>query len=237
MTLRILALALALLWLGASSAHAAGTEVSLDGRHWSAGLSRPLFDPALRWVPGDARTASLWVRNEGETTAALTLAMRAADADGLIAHGVVRIEAQAGDGPWVPIDPARPGRRLAGDLGVGAQERITVRASYDPAADNDTQRDRVELSFQVTLSDATAAGPAAGSGSAAGSTPTGTTPTGGQGAAPAGASLAATGAPDLGRPVAAGVAALVVGSTLLRRRRRRPRGTMISNGTGRSETR
>ena len=58
------------LWAGHASADPpapanGGLQLSLDGQHWSAALSEPLFDPTVRWSPGDRGSRVVFVRNDG----------------------------------------------------------------------------------------------------------------------------------------------------------------------------
>ncbi|MEX0428699.1 hypothetical protein AB3X52_13805 [Nocardioides sp. DS6] len=151
--------------LGAPSlappARAAADPVGLsaDGRSWSNDLPTPLFNPALRWVPGESRTSALWVRNRGATDAALAVTMRVGDAGGLLTPGAVSLAFRAQGGSW---HDARPGERVSlGRLASGAVRRVEVRASLAWAAGNDTMRRRLDFDVVVRLDGAPAAGAAA----------------------------------------------------------------------------
>jgi hypothetical protein len=78
-------LAGALVAIAAVPAYADGyVGLSSDGRHWSSRLSGPLFSPASRWVPGDVGTRSFWVRDQGPSSARLTIAVTTATDAGVV---------------------------------------------------------------------------------------------------------------------------------------------------------
>lgn len=194
-------LAVVVMAMAAVPAHADQTAVSRDGRHWAAGLDQPLFDPSVRWVPGDAAEATFWVRNQGESAGVLTLAVDSADEDRLLAGGWVRLSARTTGGSWVVL--ARTGTRyvLDGAVPAGGTQPVTVRAAYGSKAGNATQRDRARLTFIVTLTDTTAR-----AGTSPGSThgPTG--------------ALSGTGAPAVGWVLGLAALCLIAAAMLLRRR-------------------
>ena len=69
--------------LAGAPAYAAdgGVTVSLDGTTFTSSVTSPLFDPALRVVPGDVVTEDLWVRNSSTTDARVRLDVLDARAD------------------------------------------------------------------------------------------------------------------------------------------------------------
>ncbi len=150
----------ALLVLGPSLAHAADEiGLSADGSSWSAGLDDPLFDPDVRWVPGDSRTASFFVRNQGPSGAAMTIEARSADRDQLIADDDIDLRARADGGEWVDLRNGVASRRLT-DRAItrGGVVRVDVNAVFDPASTNQSQVKRLALDFSVALADAAGSG-------------------------------------------------------------------------------
>lgn len=133
--------------------------ISRDGASWSSELDGSLFDPAVRWVPGDRRVAKFYVRNRADGGGRLVVSATTDDPDQLLRHGDLRIHARVGAGRWVALD-SRDGafeldRRA---LGAGDTRRVRVRAAFRPTAGNDTQARHVHLSFAVSLAQI-AAGP------------------------------------------------------------------------------
>ncbi|MFV0253189.1 MAG: signal peptidase I [Beutenbergiaceae bacterium] len=147
---------------------------SWDGLTWDTQLDAPLFDPSVHWVPGDVRTASFWVRNRGESAAALTIMVASHGIADLMAQGDLRFTVKVGDGAWVGLADAT-GSTLPGQIAVGASEPVHLRATFDPAAGNGSQMRQLEFQISVVLSaylpptgtpepDATAGGGAAAAG-------------------------------------------------------------------------
>lgn len=173
--------------------------VSTDALHWSNGLTEPLFDPDVRWVPGDLRTAAFFVRNGGPTPATIQLQVRAVD-DALLRTGDIRFAARADGGTWAALDQDSATSLLRVEpLPVADHSTIEIRAEFDPASSNQSQQSSADLWFDVRLSQSVVEGDA--------------NPTGGNGLLPD------TGAPALAPLVLAGAGLLGVGVGLARRRR------------------
>ncbi len=171
--------------------------LSADGARWSETLPEPLFNPAVLWVPGDTRTSSFYVRNQGVTAAELRMQVLAGAEDDLLSTGDIVLEARVEDSPWQPV--GRAGRSAALNLvtvGWSGSRRVDVRAAFLPSARSDSQAAGVALRFVVQLSEAVAARPVPGS------------PT-----------LPATGAPALGLPLVLAAVCFGAAAALLRRRR------------------
>jgi hypothetical protein len=193
-------LAVLLVLVTAPAAHAGGElAVSADGVHWRDNLTNGLFDPSLRWVPGDDRTESFWVRNRADDRGRMTIAVHAIDPDRLVADGDLLLAARVDGRAWQPLTNRVGDVRLAG-LPAGTTARVDVRAQFQAAADNTTQQTAVPLTFGVTLSEAAAADHDAPGGQTTGELPD-------------------TGAPVLGRWLGLAAAAIGAGLVLLRRSR------------------
>lgn len=160
--LRLLATLLVLLAIGVAPAYAAQpVQLSNDGRTWAPDLPAPLFDPAVRWVPGDVREASFWVRNAGPDAGTLSVTALVADADGLLAKHAMRLRLRDASGSWTTVAPGS--RASLGALADGARTRVVVSAAYAAASGNDTERDTLRFSLRVRLTGADeAAGHAGG---------------------------------------------------------------------------
>lgn len=177
--------------------------VSSDGIGWGPELSAPLFDPAIRWVPGDVRTSSFYVRNDGDTSAILRIEGRDAVTGELTDQGVVALYARADGGRWQPLRMgAMSGQLDVAALDVGRVARVEVRGTFESEADNRTQDQEADLEFVVRLEDASAAGADAGPGAPA---PTGALP--------------GVGAPEVTVPLVAGVGLVGAGLALVARKR------------------
>lgn len=157
MSRRLLLLALLALLLVPAPADAAGqVVVSADGQTWTPSLTTPLFDPAVRWVPGDARTATFHVGNRAADAGTLALVVTADDAHALIARDDITLAVRRGSGPWVDVrTDGQPHRLAGGDLAAGADTRLAIRATFAPASRNLSQLRSLPLSFDVVLSEST----------------------------------------------------------------------------------
>jgi LPXTG-motif cell wall-anchored protein len=156
-------LAAVVLTTGASAARADDeVGLSLDGHQWSSSLSRPLFDPAFRWVPGDTETRSLWVRNQGPTSASMQIGLRALESSALLADDDLQIDARVHNGTWLPLGTDGTTQTLVDrGLAKGARVRVDLRVAFVPTSTNDTQLRTLPLKFVIRL---TQAGPGGGPG-------------------------------------------------------------------------
>lgn len=194
-----------LLSLAPTSAHAADElGVSWDGQSWSGSLSGSLFDPSVRWVPGDVRTNAFHVRNQASDAGNLTIWVEGRDEDRLLRDGDIHLSAKVGSESWVPLARTGTQFRLNSDeLSVGDSRKVEVRASFDPVSTNASQHEELALRFQVTLADARANG--------GGDDPVDSTDD-------SDGLLPNTGAPGVGWLVVAAGAAIGVGLALMKRR-------------------
>jgi len=189
--------------------------LSADGRRWGSELSAPLFDPAVRWVPGDSRTASFWVRNDGGDTGRLVITAQLVEPDGPL-NGTVALRLRTA-GTSVDLTPGRP--TAVGTLRAGARTRAEVEAVFDPASSNVTQSERLRFAFDVTLS---GDGPAATAGTSPG-TSSGAPGAGGEASDGATPTLPGTGAEARWWWLVAAAALVGGGGALVVRNRRAPR--------------
>ena len=158
LTARTLLAALVVLVAPAAAAHA-GSQLGLsyDGQSWSTSLSRPLFDPEVRWVPGDVRTARFYVRNQSDGRGDLIIAVEDVARDVLTGTGRLDIAARVGAGPWSEI--SSPGMHVLADtddVPSGTTVPVDVRVSLEDLAPNRTMVLGSDLDFSVTLTDSRA---------------------------------------------------------------------------------
>lgn len=139
-------------------AHAADEiGISRDGTSWSSNLDEPLFDPGLRWVPGDTRTSSFFVRNQGPSGSAITIEVRSLDSDELLADDDIHLRARAAEGAWVDLRNEVTSTRLTEEtIEQAAAVRVDVNATFDRASTNQSQVGRLAIAFRVRLADADA---------------------------------------------------------------------------------
>lgn len=149
----VVTLVAAVLALTASPA-VADPEVGLssDGVTFTETLTTPLFDTSLRWVPGDDRTATFYVRNQGPTGALMTITARSADTDELLANGDMVIRARADGGPWVELQNAVPSDQVLTDgIARGEVVDVDVNVVFDFASPNESQLDVLRARFDIGL--------------------------------------------------------------------------------------
>lgn len=119
--------------------------LSRDGSTWSPALTTPLFSAPLRWVPGDVRTESFWVRNQSTDAAQLSLT---ASRRGAAAAGI-EVRGRVGSGSWVLLDDSVS--LTGGRLAAGERRRVDVRVSLPAGAGNTTQRLTTPVDFTARL--------------------------------------------------------------------------------------
>lgn len=152
---RTLIWATALLLVASPAAAADEIGLSVDGVSWSSSLTQPLFDPAFLWVPGDDETSSFYVRNQGPTGAELTVAVRSADSDKLLADDDISLWARVGGGSWTRLDNGSASSAL---IAPGSATRVDVRVRFAPASLNQSESKSLHLSFGITLAEAPSGG-------------------------------------------------------------------------------
>ena len=183
---RVLALVLAALLVTAGAPAAAGNDgdsarqavgLSVDGVDYQTGLDQPLFDPTVRWVPGDVRGSTFWVRNQAAESGDLTMDLLVPGRGNLFVSGHLSVTARAGDGPWHTVTHGESMRLLTHkDFPAEAEALVTVRVALAPEAANGTMVLATDLDFRVTLTDARATAPGTGPDGADGGGPGGLLP-------------------------------------------------------------
>lgn len=141
-------------------------QVSADARTWSADLSAPVFDPSVRWIPGDVRSGTFYVRNQAAGDGTLAVAARVLDRDALVRNGDVALQIRRDNGSWTSLPADDRGHQLTRPgLAPGQTARIDIKVVFAPASPNRSQASRLHLDFRVLLVEATdVAGPLDGGG-------------------------------------------------------------------------
>ena len=126
--------------------------VSNTDSGFAENLATPLFDPVLRWVPGDVRSATFYVRNNTADPAGLSLSLIDDDAGELLDSGALHVRVSSGGTRWSP-DPRLPSRTMMSEvlLSPGTSVPVKVRVAFDAAAPNRTQLLSSELRIRVRL--------------------------------------------------------------------------------------
>ena len=139
--------------LAAPAAAQADDELGLstDGRTWSSSLTTSLFDPDMRWVPGDSETSAFYVRNQSSDQGKLEIDVLGSEVDSLLETGDLHVATRVGDGDWVSV--SAPGRQDLSRSRVAPRDvaKVAVRVSFDYSSPNPSQVKRLKLAFAVRL--------------------------------------------------------------------------------------
>ncbi|MGA8987300.1 hypothetical protein [Aeromicrobium sp.] len=130
--------------------------ISHDGVAFAPTFHGPLFDSATRWVPGDSRHATFYVRNQGGTPARMSVDLLGDHVGDLLDSGDLTVTASAGGTSGSTTSDRQ--RRLITLTEVAADEVVPVVVSIDFAfsSPNDTQLRSTDLSFRINLSQTSA---------------------------------------------------------------------------------
>lgn len=214
-----IALVVSLAGAGALGA-AAEIGLSRDGVTWSERLAEPLFDPGLRWVPGDRRTAEFHVRNQTSDPALLAVELTTSAPDDLVVTGDLTITARTPGGTSTAADA--PGTtRLVTDapLAPGAALPVSVTVEFDAGSPNRSQGLALTFGLRVVLTQDTGAAPPTSTTLPPAPTPTASpVPT----PRPAPSTVPSTGAAHVPELVGAASFLVVLGGLTARAARRRP---------------
>lgn len=141
---------------------AAASELGLsnDGVTFSSSLPDPLFDSAIRWVPGDSRTATFYVRNQSTDVGSLAVDVLGGHLGTLMDSGDIRITVTGGGGVTTPASDGIEHRVLtASGISGGATFPIAVTVDFSESSTNETQLISTDLKFRVTLTQSSPVNP------------------------------------------------------------------------------
>ncbi len=148
----LLATLIATFAMASPAAAADELGISSDGVTFAPTFHGPLFDSALRWVPGDSRDAVFYVRNQGGTPARMSVDILGDHVGDLLDSGDLTITASAGGESGSATDGAQ--RRLITLPKVAAGEvvPVTVSVGFAYSSPNDTQLRSTDMTFRINLS-------------------------------------------------------------------------------------
>ena len=139
------ALVLAPVTPGHAQAQVSQLGVSLDGHTYYNSVSRPLFDPDRRWVPGDTESVSVWVRNLSADDAGLTVQVEDERGSGRLLSDL-QLTSRADDAPLV-VNGSQTYQVGAGGRPVQLDLTLTLPAE----STNNTQQLRASFRLEVAL--------------------------------------------------------------------------------------
>lgn len=148
----LFALFIAVFSAAAPAAAADELGISSDGVTFAPTFHGPLFDSAIRWVPGDTRDATFYVRNQGGTPARMSVDLLGDHVGDLLDSGDLTITASAGGESGSTTVGEE--RRLITLPTVEADEIVPVTISVDFtfSSPNNTQLRSTDLIFRINLS-------------------------------------------------------------------------------------
>ncbi|MFC8797956.1 hypothetical protein ACFT2C_09520 [Promicromonospora sp. NPDC057138] len=124
--------------------------LSTDGSTWAPGITTPLLDPGLVWVPGDVMTSTLYARNvSGESASAVITVHLGGGSEGA-GYSLVdelNVRTRMGAAPWTDGTTS-----VITDLPPGERLPIGIEVELDPAATSALQQRTTWISMAVTLS-------------------------------------------------------------------------------------
>ncbi|OUZ12573.1 hypothetical protein BHE97_02440 [Aeromicrobium sp. PE09-221] len=118
-------------------------DIELSPGGGSASVTEPLFDPDVRWVPGDVWETNMVVRNAGPTVASARFRVLVEGDEHLHGEGMLWLDASIDGGPWRTVEWSTwtPG----GTLEAGESIQVELRGSFHEAATNRHQDSSVDL--------------------------------------------------------------------------------------------
>lgn len=139
--------------LAAPAAAADELGVSKDAVTWSSELPGSLFDNSTRWVPGDSRTATFYVRNQSADYGKLTIDILGDHVGTLLDLGVLHITASGGGFGITASDGVERRLYMVAGIPSGDVVPINITVDFDDTSTNESQLLSTDLKFRVALSD------------------------------------------------------------------------------------
>ncbi|MEO6606134.1 MAG: LPXTG cell wall anchor domain-containing protein [Aeromicrobium sp.] len=152
--------------LGSAAPAAADGElgISSNGASYSPTFHGPLFSSAIKWVPGDSRTATFYVRNQSTDTASLTVTLLGDHVGQLLDSGDLTVSATGGGGAFTPASNGDEQLLLLSEgIEGGDVVPVQVKVDFSYSSPNDTQLTSTDLNFRVTLTQTADVSPGDGS--------------------------------------------------------------------------
>lgn len=128
-------------------------ELSTDRVTWAESLDAPLFDPAVRWVPGDRRTTGFWLRHRGPTGADVDVDVLGRGLTALHDTGTLRLEGRSAGGAWQDLGDRSTSLLNARELPAGRPVRVELRATLLGSAPNATMVLATDVDLLVRVGD------------------------------------------------------------------------------------
>ena len=137
--------------------------ISSDGVTYTPTFDGPLFSSAIKWVPGDERTATFYVRNQSIDQASLTVTILGNHTGTLIDSGDITISATGGGGTSTPTSSGDEQLLLSASIDAAQVVPVNVTVAFNENSPNATQYLTTDMNFRVTLTQTTGIGGVGGS--------------------------------------------------------------------------
>lgn len=118
-------------------------QLSADGSNWGTTIREPLFDAQVRWVPGDVRTATFFVRSATGGPSELTVEVMRGQQEALRDTGYLAIETRARGGDWTSATDGI-------EVDAGRPVPVDLRVRLDPRATDQTMKLSADLDLLIT---------------------------------------------------------------------------------------
>lgn len=130
-------------------------RLSLDGIHWKGKVDGALLASQEPWVPGEVRSAVIYVKNSGPAPVDADVLVTARSVDDLVRDGYLSLGATVGDGRAVTFPESTAlNTVVVTDLGSGESVPVTLSATFDETAPIGASLDSEALRLRVKVSGA-----------------------------------------------------------------------------------
>lgn len=151
-----LSFTLGLFGLGATAAVAVdanepGILLSFDQTDWQETLAHDLFDDSIRWVPGDQRTETFWLKNNGPVESVVSVVSEGSGTEDLIEMGDIDVDLRVDGGAWGTLESLNSQLERAGFANAGAVSRVDVRVVFSADSPNYSQVQSLDFNLVIRL--------------------------------------------------------------------------------------
>lgn len=110
-------------------------KLSLDGEHWTDVVDGDLLVSEQPWLPGETRSAIVYVRNSGPAPVDAEVTVICRSTDELVLDGLLALATQVDQGPAVPFAvDVEPRKVIIEGLAADSTVPLTVTATFDGTA-------------------------------------------------------------------------------------------------------
>lgn len=152
----LIAISCAAIGLGSTAAAAAdpnepGILLSFDKSTWVETLAHDLFDDTIRWVPGDERTETFWLKNNGPVESVVSVESEGTGTEDLVKMGDIDVDLRVDNGPWGTLESLNDRLIQAGFANAGSVSKVDVRVSLVGESPNYSQLQTIDFDLVIRL--------------------------------------------------------------------------------------